>query len=242
MVMVENKGKKTSLFLGTVTLIAYLVSVIGTLAGGRVSIWQYVLNFYSLSILGLSFVFYLGYFIKPLIWIQPIVFFALTPIPLSQDNSSFYSLGFFVIAVLLLVRFDFMDRHRAPKLVACIVYLIACEIFTWFRSSQNLSSGLASAFFVLAFLLFLFTAFNDRIVVYLKEPKEKVSLEDRGLADAEQLYVLAVISGKSIKEVSFENGVSESTVRNTLSRAYKKLGLHNKSELSTFAERYEVVQ
>ena len=158
-----------------------------------------------------------------------------------DNHASFYPFGFFVIAVLLLVRFGSLDRHRLRRLALCLSYFLACEVFGWIRFAKDFTTLFSALFFVLVFLLFLFTAFNDRIVVYLKEPKQKVSLKARGLSDAEQLYVRQLIAGKSIKEVSSENGVSDSTVRNTLSRAYKKLGLHNKAELAGFAERYNVV-
>ena len=238
----ENKGKKTAIFFGTIFVIGYFICVTGSLVNGRIGLLKLLLDFYSLSILFLGILFYLGYFIRPLIWAQPTIFFLLTPILMSSDSSSFYPLGFFITAVLLLVRFGALDTHRLKRLALCLLYFFACEVFGWIRFQKDFTTIFSTLFFVLGFLLFLLTAFNDRIVVYLKEPKQKISLEERGLADAEQLYVLQIISGKSIKEVSFENGVSESTIRNTLSRAYKKLGLHNKAELSKFSERYDVVQ
>jgi DNA-binding CsgD family transcriptional regulator len=240
----ENKGKQTAIFLGTIFLVGYIVNMVGSLINGRGTPMEVLIGFDHLSILGIGVLFYLGYFFRSLIWAQPIVLFLLTPILMSgsESSSSFYPLGFFITAVLLLVRFGALDTHRLKRLALCLIYFLACEVFGWIRFRKDFSSIFSTLFFVLGFLLFLFTAFNDRIVVYLKEPKQKVSLEERGLADAEQLYVLQIISGKSIKEVSFENGVSESTIRNTLSRAYKKLGLHNKADLSKFAEHYDVVQ
>ena len=76
----------------------------------------------------------------------------------------------------------------------------------------------------------------------LQKGKALLSLGAKGLSEAEQLHILATIGGKSVKETAFEFGVTESTVRNTLARAYKKLGISGKAGLAALAEKYDVVR
>ena len=76
----------------------------------------------------------------------------------------------------------------------------------------------------------------------LQKGKALLSLGAKGLSEAEQLHILATIGGKSVKETAFEFGITESTVRNTLARAYKKLGVSGKAGLAALAEKYDVVR
>ncbi|MDP3179785.1 MAG: LuxR C-terminal-related transcriptional regulator, partial [Spirochaetaceae bacterium] len=96
-------------------------------------------------------------------------------------------------------------------------------------------------FFITVFLAFLYLAFNERVVVYLKETKPRLSLTDKGLSQAERTYIRALTVGQSLKEIAAAANISESTVRNTLSRAYKKLEVEDKTELAKMMERHELV-
>ncbi|MBL8965381.1 MAG: hypothetical protein JNG85_00150 [Spirochaetaceae bacterium] len=78
-------------------------------------------------------------------------------------------------------------------------------------------------------------------MVYLKEPKPRLSLDDKGLSPAEKTYVLAVLAGRNHKEIAVDYEVSDSTVRNTISRAYQKLEVSDKAGLAVLAERFEIV-
>jgi len=172
-----------------------------------------------------------------------LVLLALTPLPLlSEGPNSFFGLGFFAAAMLLLFKLDFFDKHRVVKAIGCVVYLSAFEVLVNVRLGSHLYYAFMPIFFILAFLVFFYLIFRDKVFVYLKEPKPKLSLEAKGLSEAEQVYVLCVLSGKSIKDTSFESGVSESTVRNTLARAYKKLGILNKPGLFALAQKFDVVK
>lgn len=60
------------------------------------------------------------------------------------------------------------------------------------------------------------------------------------LTETEARYVFDLVSGKTYKEVAFENRVAPSTVRNMVARSIRKLGLKNLRELLSFAERHEL--
>jgi DNA-binding CsgD family transcriptional regulator len=134
----------------------------------------------------------------------------------------------------------FFNERRTIKMLACILYLFSVEIFGALSAKRSILATLPAIFFIMAFLLFFYYMFSDKLMVFLNEPKTKLSLETKGLSETEGVYVLALISGKSIKEAAFEAGVSESTVRNTISRGYKKLGVANKSGLMALAEKFDI--
>jgi DNA-binding CsgD family transcriptional regulator len=73
-----------------------------------------------------------------------------------------------------------------------------------------------------------------------RRKKPRVSLSSKGLAEIEALYAIAFIRGKSVKQIALEYTVSESTVRNTLSHVYKKLGVIDRVGLLTMALESEV--
>jgi DNA-binding CsgD family transcriptional regulator len=118
--------------------------------------------------------------------------------------------------------------------------LLGVETFSTIRADGQFYHIASVIFYILAFLIFFYLMFSDKLMVFLNEPKSKLSLEAKGLTDTESGYILSIISGKSVKETAFEAGVSESTVRNTIARGYKKLGVLNKSGLMALSEKYDI--
>ncbi len=216
--------------------------------GGMLMIWVWMMRgwgfvktmthpYIGLQFL-LAFLFYISARSRKLYMIQPIIFLLIAPINFLDSHDSFYGLGFFVMAVLLLFKIGFFDRHRIVKIVSLGVYLYGWELFAAIRSGRHKELSLTPIFFVTAFLLYLYILYKDQIVVYLKQPKPLLDLKAKGLADTEAAYILALARGLNVKEIAGKFEVSESTVRNTLARAYKKLGVQDKAELSTFLADY----
>jgi DNA-binding CsgD family transcriptional regulator len=237
-----SKLKTSGLFFGFFFLAAGLTNIAIYLMGHR-QFFSVILDFrYVQSLLILSAAMFASAFVKWLAWIQPAAFLAIVPIPLLDSTVSFFGLGFFAVAVLLLFKIGFYNRHRILKAIGSIVYILLLEVVSAFSKHEELWEGLLPAFFILGFIFFLYITFRERIVVYLKEPKTKLSLDEKGLSDAEQVYIRAMVKGDNVKEISFKYGVSESTVRNSLARAYKKLDINSKSGLARIAEKYEIVK
>ena len=143
--------------------------------------------------------------------------------------------------MLLLFRFGFFETHRILKLSIALGFFFVAEIIAAMIKKEELLTFLAPVFIITVLIITLYLAYEEKLMVYLKEPKETLSLKGKGLTDAEQKYVLAMVGGKSPKEIAFFYEVSESTVRNTLARAYKKLGVGDRSELAALAARVELV-
>jgi DNA-binding CsgD family transcriptional regulator len=175
---------------------------------------------------------------KNLYFIQPVIYLVLAPINFLDAHDSFYGLGFFVIAVLLLFKIGFFERHRVLKLVGLLVYLYGWELFAALKEGRDRGRSFTPVFFVTVFLVYLYILYREQIIVYLKEPKPTLDLKAKGLSDAECEYIIALDKGKSIKEIATENKIAESTIRNTLARSYKKLGVKDKSELSSLTAKH----
>jgi DNA-binding CsgD family transcriptional regulator len=236
-----TKLKASGIFFGLIFFAAALLNIHALRLEGRSFPAEILLEFEHVdSLFIISALMFLSAYVGKLSWLQPTIMLAISPLPTLGNTDSFFGLGFYVIGVLLLLRLGFYDRFRVPKIVGSLVYLIAIEAASGIKSRAGLLSGFLSVFFIAAFIAFLLLTFRDKIFVYLKEPKPILSLEARGLSAAEQIYVRAILGGKGVKDVAFESGVSESTVRNTLSRAYKKLGVVNRSGLLTYTQGYEV--
>ena len=187
-----------------------------------------------------ALLFYLSTKSDKLNFIQPAIFLVIAPINFMDSHDSFFGLGFFVMAILLLFKTGFFDKHRIPKLTSLLIYLYGWELFAAFRSGRYMALSLTPVFFVTAFLVYLYILYREQIIVYLKEPKPLLDLKTKGLSAAEIAYILDLERSMTQKEIASKHEVSDSTVRNTLVRAYKKLGVKDKSELSSLLANHTV--
>ncbi|HTX73147.1 MAG TPA: helix-turn-helix transcriptional regulator [Rectinemataceae bacterium] len=192
------------------------------------------------SLLILAGIFLVTAYVRKLRVIQPITFLALVPFGFNTSVESFYGLGFFAAGVISLYEFQYLSKHRIITFISLLLYLYGVVLF-WTLKFATVKNSFYPVFFMTVFLLFLFVTFRERIIVYLKEPKPKFSLGERGLSVAERCYVLSIIEGKTTKEIAFDYEVSESTVRNTLARAYKKLDVEDRADLAGLAAACDIV-
>lgn len=236
----DKQLRKTGIFFGAIFL------------GGAIFVMVLYLFIDGWSVLealkrsAITFVVALLFFVSTLrtetVWIQPAVFLVIAPYSISTDSTSFYGLGFFAVALILLYRLGFYKRWRVLKLILSFVYFALSEAASVIVNGEKTVYAIEAVFFMLAFIVFAYLVFQEKLAVYLKEPKRELSLKEKGLAATERAYTLAFASGRSTKEVAYDFGVSESTVRNTLARSYKKLGVDDKAGLSALAERYRLVE
>lgn len=172
--------------------------------------------------------------------IQPLLFIFITPLPLIQNPQGFFGLSIFVCGIILLYKGGYLERRRVIKTVVLLVYLYAWLTVGAIRLSLHRTFSFGPLFFMTAFLAFLYLVFKEQVVVYLKEKKPVLSLAEKGLSEAEAAYVRAAAKGLSPKEMAAEFGVTESTIRNTMSRAYKKLGVADRAGLAALLASHEL--
>jgi DNA-binding CsgD family transcriptional regulator len=83
-------------------------------------------------------------------------------------------------------------------------------------------------------------ALKSREVIFVKTARERISLSEKGITSAGVAYAMALLAGKSVKEIAFEHDVTESTVRNSLARVYVKLGVSSMPTFMSLASRYDI--
>ncbi len=240
--MMKTYLKSTGLLLGGVFLLGYILNVAQAIIA-REPLLPLLTGWMMVTQFAMALIFFASAFVHQMQWAQPLTFILMTPLGMIESRESFYGLGAFVIGVLFLFRMGFYEKRRVLRLVLSLAYLYAVELF--FAITQHASdwtSAFMPVFFITAFLIMLYLAYQEKIMVYLKEPKEKLSLANRGLSAAERTYVLALVGGMGPKEIAAEYEVSDSTVRNTIARSYQKLGVHDRSGLAALSEKYEVLE
>jgi DNA-binding CsgD family transcriptional regulator len=236
----SSRLKASGLFFGSVFLAGAVINICTGLASG-LDIGGALSDFALVdSLVLISAALYLSACVDRVVWIQPLVFMAITPVNMMSSIDSFYGLAFYSIAILLLMKLRFFDKRRVLRTMGCVVYLVAVEIASGIKNREPLIFCIEPVFFIAVFIVFLLLTFREKIFVYLKEPKPVLFLEEKGLSPAERAYVLALLAGKGVKATAFESGVSESTVRNTLARAYKKLGVSGRSDLVSMTRKFDL--
>jgi DNA-binding CsgD family transcriptional regulator len=169
-----------------------------------------------------------------------------------------YGFSLYLLALPILVR----DFSRPPvfhfqrifdRLLSVSLLVDGLRVFFAFLDpvrdefiSDKLDSWLILLFAVFGMLSFV--SFN-LMVIGLKsgglasivdEERPVIVLSEHGLTRMQTAYVMSLLGGASIKEIACEAGVSDSTVRNTLAKVYKKLGVHNMVGLMQLAGKAEI--
>jgi DNA-binding CsgD family transcriptional regulator len=232
--------RTTGYFFAAIFVAGAVMSAVLAIAEGK-PVLNAILHPYVIICLAISALMFFSARNKVFSWFQPLVWLAGATIAIFSYPMQISGLCFFIIAVLLLFRFGFYEKMRTGKIIATFVVFYSLEIASSFISKTGITDKIADIFIITLLFITLYLAYQEKLMVYLKEPKETLSLKGKGLTDAEQKYVLAMVGGKSPKEIAFFYEVSESTVRNTLARAYKKLGVGDRSELAALAARVELV-
>ncbi len=195
---------------------------------------------YALELAPIAALFFISSLYDRLGWIQWVLLLATVPIPVMEEYSSFYGLGLYCAGIIIMYKGGYLERRKRLKIGLLLIYLYGLEIASAINTHGAVEKAIAPVFFISAFLAFMYLMFRDRMIVYLKKELPILSLSAKGLSANESLYVRGVKDGKSQKEIASDAGVSESTVRNTLARAYKKLEVVDKAGLAALLAQHDV--
>ena len=176
-----------------------------------------------------------------LAWIQPLLLLLSTPLPMLYHASSMFSLGSFIAADILLFRQGFFERSRVAKFLITILYFFLSELLVGLYQGLTLVDIAMPILYTIVFLAFLLIVYGEKWIVYLKEPKPTLSLAELKVTAKESEYLRALLDGRSIKEIAIDTGVTESTVRNTLARVYRKFDVQDKAALMAKCGKYALV-
>jgi len=236
-----NTFRKTGLLFAAVFLAGYLLNIVNSISESR-DLVSNLLSFNQIILLLAIAMFLASAFVVKLRYLQPIVFLTIGVIPILQEPGAISGLTFFMMGMVLLERAGFFLKFRVLKIIISILFLMTVELIAVFTSGDLIRRAIEPTFMIMAFGLFLWFLYKERLVIIMREPRPRVSLTEKGLSPAERLFVMKTLSGKSQKEIAFDYELSESTIRNTLARAYKKLDVEDKTALAILGERSEVVE
>ena len=234
-------------FLLWVFLISLILKIIHSVAIARLPLYQLAIDPSILALSLGSVVFLAAAHWKRLSAAKGIFLLAVFPPAMCGDPCSGYGLGFFACGVAMLYSGGHLKRYRVAKLIALSLFLFCTEV--WIISA-NLSKTLSltvlalallHSIFTASFTLFLFLVHLNQTDLLHRDKKPSLSLSGRGLSVAEAYYVKAMADGETAKEIANKSFVSESTVRNTLSRVYRKLEVSDKASLMILLSKYDVV-
>ncbi len=170
--------------------------------------------------------------------LQPIILLILTPLAMTIPGYALLSPGFFISAEILFHRLGYFEQQRIPKILINIFYFYLCQILVGVTTGLHFAFIFISLLATSLFILFLIITFGNSWVIYLSDPKPKLSLASLNLTRMEIVYLRFLLAGKSIKAIAIESGVKESTVRNTLSRVYRKFDVADKAGLIAKCDRF----
>ncbi len=237
----DKSSHATGLALAVIFLAGAILDIIYILLVHDFDVVRALTHPYTILCFIMAVGLYLSSRIPKLVWLQPFVFAFGSPLAIFDDPGSIYGAGFLSMATLLMFRLGYFRKKAALKFTGLILFFFTCEILGATIGRRSLVTGVMPVFFVTVFLLLLYFSYEEKLMVYLKEPKPRLSLTDKGFTPLETAYVFAIIEGKSAKEIAYEMKVTESTARNNISRAFHKLGLSDRHEFTILSMKYEIV-
>gem|GEM_PF-2416055 len=194
----------------------------------------------TLFYLLLSALFLLSAFRERLGHLQAGIFLLLSALQAGRESGRQLGLGFAIVAMIVLMQRGWFIRRR--RLKAAIASAFGCAIFL----GPALASGggdrelLPAAIWWASYVVVVLGLSRHRYLSALGPRKGLLKLADYKLTARESRIVRMRLLGLSSKEVAAELSISDSTVRNVLSTAYRKLGIENWEALLSMGERYTV--
>ncbi|HUX37393.1 MAG TPA: 7TM diverse intracellular signaling domain-containing protein [Rectinemataceae bacterium] len=178
-----------------------------------------------------------------------IVFAPMHSVALSLATTLKLALLALLIAIIVLVR---ALVARSP---GSVLLLVGFAVFALSAMNDILMvGGSIHGIYVVPFgtILFFLTlsvmitrnsaiAMRTRMIVMVDREKPRLVLSEKGLSAAEIAYSMALLAGRNVKTIAADFEVSESTVRNSLARAYAKLQVQSMSSFLSLASKYEVL-
>ena len=148
------------------------------------------------------------------------IFFVCASIPIIQNYESFYGLGFYILSIILMIRYGYFQKKIIFKISTIVLFLIVLvEISSYQKNKVFLIYSMNVIIFLLFFILILYILYRDEFnSIVQKSKKMENSMNDmiieknRSLSEASKL-------NKKIKKL--EKLISSEDSRNVTSEEYK---------------------
>ena len=184
-----------------------------------------------------------GVFLASAFWLrlgpaQPILLFLLAAFGAWRGFDSLDGLGFDLAAAVTLTRQGWFCRFPLARgAIAAIVGAAMIILPAYARGSGALAPVCLTAVYVGATLALA----RGRLLAAWTPKKRQLRLTDYKLSPREREIVRLRLCGNTVKEIAYDRGLAESTVRNKLSYAYRKLGLECAEDLAALGERFTII-
>jgi len=172
-----------------------------------------------------------------LIWLEPILLLAFSPVNLTNNINSMYSFAAFSIAIIELYRMEYFRRSGFFKISIIFAFYIMSIVLVGTAFKVFIIEIILAIVFVVLFFLYLMPVFQGKWQITVVRQREKIRYADLNLSERETDFLKACLHGESFKEIAAEHHVSESTVRNTFAHIYHKCDVSDRADLlSKFAD------
>jgi DNA-binding CsgD family transcriptional regulator len=145
-----------------------------------------------------------------------------------------------VVYGLFLLRSEEKARPGEAWLALATLGLVAVAEVAWIASHPG-ESGHVFVTLPLSYLYVCFCAWRDRPrpgSVVLDRLPESLARE-KALTEREAAMARGILEGKSNKELAYELGIAENTVRNHIYSLYRKLGIQRRLDLVLLVRKYQ---
>jgi DNA-binding CsgD family transcriptional regulator len=234
-------SQKTLGYVGTLTMIGFACSEQSD-SGGSLALF-----FDEGAIIQSSFVYFafamlflVTALFSSLGFMQIGLFFLLSAIHSFGSATRPLGLVFAIVASLILLRRGWFFRRRALKAALLAAVGSMALLSPQLLSGDSLRALVPALIWAGAFVIIVICLAQSRLFSALAPRKHVLRLADYDLTKRQMQVVKLRISGKSIKQISTENDIAGSTVRNALSNSYRKLGIRCGEDLIAMGERYTV--
>jgi len=235
----SDQRKRADLLFGSIFVLASVLTLVESLRAG-IFFFEAAIDSRFWLVGAIGCLFFLGMRFHRLRLAEPYLFLLLAAIPFFQSPEAVFGFGLFAVGAIMLYVDGHMRRRPLTKMALLVAYLFSLVSVAGVVTHWNLEQVLKMLLFMAGFFLYLFLTFLEKIIVFVKAEKPLVALTEKGLTEKETEHLLSLLAGQTIKEIAWGHGVKDSTVRNSLSRAYHKLGFTDKTQVLQWAENHTV--
>jgi DNA-binding CsgD family transcriptional regulator len=138
---------------------------------------------------------------------------------------------FSLLSFGIAVKYGFFRQYKRTKAILATLCVVGAVGVHCFINPKIIVRSLAELSLYVIVLIVFYMLFKDSLQNYFSTKAKKSLIIDYCLSEKESTYVLDVLRGLPAKEIASANKVTETTVRTTLSRAYKKMRISDAKQL-----------
>lgn len=190
---------------------------------------------------GVAFLFWATAVFASLGPLQAALFYGMSAIETVSSENCIDGLAFAAVAAIILFRRGWFFRKALIKSIIVLGVgwiFIVVPVFAIHKPFALVSAIISAA----TYSVLVIGLAKGRFLSALAQKPQKPSLvlASYHLTKSEIMAVKNRMQGKSVKEIAYEHGKAESTIRNALANACRKLQIGGREDLLALAERFRI--